>query len=101
MSDADHGSVTPRLGDYAASLMQNEEEIRALVTRLSRRHASGGTVIERAAIVAEGAASAAIVAWILDHEGEPEAAVEKASKRGLHSSRLTGSIGTEPLNPAR
>jgi len=81
--------------------MRTEDEIRALVSRLSRRHASGGTVIERAAIVAEGADSAAVVAWILDHAGEPEAAIDTSSKRGLHSSRLSGPIGSEPRSPAR
>jgi hypothetical protein len=33
--------------------MRNDDEIRALLSRLSRRHPSGGTVIERAAIMAE------------------------------------------------
>jgi hypothetical protein len=84
----------------AQHVMRNEEEIRALVSRLSRRHPSGGTVIERAAIIAEGADSGAVVAWILDHAGEPEAAID-TSKRGLHSSRLSGSIGPESRTPAR
>jgi hypothetical protein len=82
-------------------LMRNDDEIRTLVTRLSRRHPSGGTVIERAAIVAEGADSAAVVAWILDHAGEPEAAADTSSKRGLHSPRLSGPIGPDPRPPAR
>ena len=81
--------------------MRDDEEIKALVTRLSRRHRSGGIVIERAAIVAEGADSAQVVAWILDHEGEPEAAPDTSSKRGLHSARLSGPIGDEPRAPAR
>jgi hypothetical protein len=81
--------------------MRDEEEIRALVSRLSRRHRSGGTVIERAAIVAEGADSAAVVAWILDHAGQPEAAADTSAKRGLHSPRLSGPIGAEPAAPAR
>jgi hypothetical protein len=81
--------------------MPNDDEIRALLSRLSRRHSSGGTVIERAAIVAEGADSAAVVAWILDHEGEAEAAAETSSKRGLHSPRLSEPIGQEPRAPAR
>jgi hypothetical protein len=81
--------------------MRTDEEIRALLSRLSRRHASGGAVIERAAIVAEGAESAAVVAWILDHAGEPEAAADTSSKRGLHSPRLSGPIGPEPRVPAR
>ncbi len=81
--------------------MRNDDEIRALLSRLSRRHPSGGTVIERAAIVAEGADSAAVVAWILDHAGEAEAAADVSSKRGLHSPRLSGLMGSEPRAPAR
>ena len=81
--------------------MRNDEEIRALLSRLSRRHPSGGTVIERAAIVAEGADSATVVAWILDHAGEPEAAAGKSSRRGLHSPRISGPIGPAPRAPAR
>ena len=81
--------------------MVNDEEIRTLLNRLSRRHASGGRVIERAAIVAEGADSTAVVAWILDHAGEPEAAADTSSKRGLHSPRLSEPIGPEPRAPAR
>ncbi len=81
--------------------MRNDDEIRALLSRLSRRHPSGGTVIERAAIVAEGADSAAVVAWILDHAGEPEAAVGMSSGRGLHSPRVSGPIGAAPRAPAR
>jgi hypothetical protein len=81
--------------------MRNDEEIRALVNRLSRRHPSGGTVIERAAIVAEGADSAAVVAWILGHSGQPEAAADTSSKRGLHSPRLSTPTGPEQRAPAR
>ena len=81
--------------------MRNDEEIRALLSRLSRSHPSGGTVIERAAIVAEGADSAAVVSWILEHEGEPEEAVDRPSKRGLHSPRLSGASGADPRPPSR
>ena len=81
--------------------MPNDDEIRALLSRLSRRHPSGGRVIERAAIVAEGADSAAVVAWILAHAGEPEVAVETSSKRGLHSPRISDSITPGPRAPAR
>jgi len=81
--------------------MRTEDEIRALVSRLSRRHPSGGTVIERAAIVAEGADSAAVVAWILDHAGEPEAPAEVSSQRGLHSARLSGPAEPAARAPAR
>jgi hypothetical protein len=81
--------------------MRTDDEIRALLSRLSRRHSSGGTVIERAAIMAEGADSAAVVTWILDHEGEPEAAADKSSKGGLHGSRLSDPVGPDPRPPAR
>jgi hypothetical protein len=81
--------------------MPNDDEIRALLSRLSRRHPSGGSVIERAAIVAEGADSTAVVAWILDHAGEPEAAVDKSSKGGLHGPRVSEPIGPGPRAPAR
>jgi hypothetical protein len=81
--------------------MRNDEEIRALLSRLSRRHSSGGTVIERAAIMADGADSAQVVAWILDHAGKPEAAADMSSKRGLHSPRLSDPIGPGTRAPAR
>ncbi len=81
--------------------MLNDDEIRALLSRLSRRHPSGGRVIERAAIVAEGADSAMVVAWILEHAGEPEAPAGKSSKRGLHSPGVSGPSGPAPRGPAR
>jgi hypothetical protein len=61
--------------------------IRDLVTRLSRPHKSGGKVIERAAILAEGADSAEIVDWITDHAGRPEASIA-VGHGGLHGNRL-------------
>ena len=66
-----------------------DDAIRAVVVRLARPHASGGDVIERAAILAEGGDAAAIVAWILAHAGEAEATPPRAS-RGLHGARLGG-----------
>jgi len=42
-----------------------------------------------------------LVAWILDHAGEPEAAAEASSKRGLHSPRISEPIGPAPRAPAR
>jgi hypothetical protein len=63
----------------------DDDDIRALVTRLARPHPSGGTVIERAAIMAEGTASTDVMAWILAHGAVPEAAAERTStRRGLH-----------------
>jgi hypothetical protein len=81
--------------------MRNDDEIRALLSRLSRRHPSGGTVVERAAIVAEGAGSAEVVTWILDHAGVPEAVADMSSKRGLHSPRLSGPTRSDARPPAR
>jgi hypothetical protein len=79
----------------------DDDAIRAVVTRLSRPHASGGDVIERAAILADGADFAAVVAWIMAHDGEPETAAAPVSGRGLHSSRLTDGPGAETRNPMR
>jgi hypothetical protein len=64
-----------------------EQGIRALLARLGRPHASGGTVIERAALLAEGGDFDATIAWILAHGGEPEARAAAAPWRGLYGSR--------------
>jgi hypothetical protein len=77
-------------GAQPAKDSERDDAIRAVVLRLSRPHASGGDVIERAAIVAEGADSAAIVAWIIARAGQPEAIVARASARGLHGTRSAG-----------
>ncbi len=62
-----------------------DDEIRVLVKRLARPHPSGGTVIERAAIIAEGSACNDVMSWILAHGAVQEAAVERTSMRqGLH-----------------
>jgi hypothetical protein len=76
-----------------------EDDIRALVRRLSRPHRSGGVVIERAAILAEGADATAVVDWILAHEGEAEQdATPKAAKGGggLHGGRGTAPAPRPP-----
>jgi hypothetical protein len=79
----------------------DDDAICALVTRLARPHRSGGEVIERAAILAEGADSAAVIAWITAHAGIPEAAVATSSRGGLHGSRLGDGGGTESPIPLR
>jgi hypothetical protein len=66
-------------------------DIRALVARLGRPHPSGGTVIERAALLAEGADFAATMAWILAHGGQPELSARKPARRGLYGSASDGS----------
>jgi hypothetical protein len=81
--------------------MTDDDTIRMLVRRLSRPHRSGGKVIERAAILAEGANSAAVLAWITAHDGQPEALVPVASRGGLHSARITNSDGMNGSAPRR
>jgi hypothetical protein len=71
----------------------DDASILALVTRLARPHRSGGQVIERAAILAAGSDSPAVIDWILAHSGTPEEVVSTAPTRGLHGSRLTGASG--------
>jgi hypothetical protein len=71
----------------------NTTDIPALVARLGRPHASGGTVVERAALMAEGADLDATVTWILAHGGEPEIGGRPAPQGGLHGPR-SNSAGT-------
>ncbi len=71
-------------------MTMDDDAIRALLRRLSRRHASGGEVVERAAIVAEGDESAAILTWISDHDGRPESAAPAPAAGGLHGGGLHG-----------
>ena len=79
-----------------------DDAIRRLVTRLARPHPSGGKVVERAGILAEGADFAAVMAWIVAHGGEPEAtAVSAAPSGGLHGGRLTHSGTAQARLPLR
>jgi len=79
----------------------DDDAIRALVTRLARPHRSGGDIIERSVILAEGADFGEVIAWITAHGGTPEATVVGAPRRGLHGSRLNDSGGAEPRAPLR
>ncbi len=74
----------------------DDDAILALVTRLARPHRSGGKVIERAAILAEGADFSAVMAWITAHAGKPETTVSAVPRRGLHGPRLNDSGGAKP-----
>jgi hypothetical protein len=78
----------------------DDDAIRVLVTRLARPHSSGGEVIERAAILAEGADFTSIMTWITDHAGEPETIVAAEPRRGLHGAQV-GAGGGRPRPPAR
>jgi hypothetical protein len=80
-------------GQMTTQQMIDDQKIRDVVTRLSRSHESGGTVIERAAIVAEGADSQSIVAWIVAHDGQPEFLAPAVARGGLHGGRLSGGGG--------
>ncbi len=73
-----------------------DEAIRATVIRLCRPDGYGGAVIERAAIVAEGAPAGAIEQWILAHGGEPETPIV-AARSGLYGLRSDSA----PLSQAR
>ena len=87
-------------GEAPAAAVSDDDATRAVVTRLARQHPSGGRVIERAAILAEGADCAAVVAWITAHRGVAEAALP-AMQRGLHGSRLDDPLGAAQRAPAR
>ena len=77
-----------------------DEALRAVVARLARPHRSGGSVIERAAILAEGERSAAIVDWITRHAGEAEVVESAKPQRGLYGTGF-GGAETERRGPAR
>ncbi len=79
----------------------DDDAIRALVTRLARPHASGGEVIERAAILAEGGDFVAVMAWITAHEGIPEATAATAPRHGLHGLQHNDGGAAQPRTPLR
>jgi hypothetical protein len=79
----------------------DDEAIRTVVTRLARSHPSGGDVIERAAILAEGGDFPAVLAWITAHGGKPEAMVATPPRRGLHGARFDDSGRAEDRTPRR
>jgi len=79
----------------------DDEAIRILVTRLGRPHPSGGTVVERAQIMAEGAGAEDVMTWITAHGGEPEALVAKVNKSGLHGLPARDSGGAAHRAPSR
>jgi hypothetical protein len=79
----------------------DDDAIRAVVTRLARPHPSGGEVIERAAILADGSDAGAVIAWIIAHAGQPETRAASAHGGGLHGSRLSLGGGVESETPLR
>lgn len=79
----------------------DEDAIRIVVKRLSRPHPSGGKVIERSAILAEGGDCAAILEWITTHDGQPEDLAPAAGRQGLHGVRVSGGGATDTATPRR
>jgi hypothetical protein len=82
----------------------DNDDIRTLVTRLARPHPSGGEVIERAAILAEGDGYAEVMKWIETHGGKPEATAAPAprgTRHGLHGQRLTDTSRPGSEQPRR
>ncbi len=81
------------------------DETTALVKRLSRPHASGGMVIERSVILAEGANSSTILRWISEHDGIADSTAASTRGHGLHGSRPNAPMPAEPARryvvPAR
>jgi hypothetical protein len=78
----------------------DSDAIGVVVRRLARPHPSGGTVIERSVILAEGAESAAIFSWISDHDGVADSTSASPRSSGLHGARER-SGGSQQLGPAR
>jgi hypothetical protein len=81
----------------------DDDAIRALLERLARRGSGNSLVIERAAILAEGADCSAVVDWILAHHGAPEDAVKPSKSKGggLHGARLTSQATVDARPPRR
>ena len=78
-----------------------DEEIRTVIARLARPHASGGVVVGRAALLAEGLEFAAIREWIMDHGGTPEASTSsQSSQGGLHGAGRSSSAGSRAAEQA-
>jgi hypothetical protein len=76
-----------------------QDEIRLVITRLARPDPSGGFVVERAALLAEGRDFAALAAWIAAHGGTPQARPPAAAGHGLHRSERH-EIGGQAARPA-
>ena len=72
------------------------DAIGLLVRRLARPHASGGTVIERSVILAEGDDSGAILDWISEHDGIGDSTVAPVRSNGLHGLRESVRVDSAP-----
>ena len=83
----------------------DSEAIGTVVRRLARPHGSGGMVIERSVILAEGADSAAILTWISEHDGVADSSMASVRGTGLHGTRTAAAQSAGPARrfvlPAR
>ncbi len=77
------------------------DAIGVIVKRLARPHPSGGTVIDRPVILAEGIRSTAILAWIADHGGAPDSTLAHSQSKGLHSPGPAGGLGRQATQARR
>jgi hypothetical protein len=68
---------------------------------LARPDASGGDVIERAAILAAGSDFTEIMAWVHAHGGKAESVAAAAPSGGLHGARVTAGGGERSTVPLR
>jgi hypothetical protein len=79
----------------------DDAAIRALLRRIARPHASGGQVVERATLLAEGSEFPALLAWITAHAGVGEAGVGATPGKGLHGARMSSAMSGELPKPLR
>ncbi len=86
-------------GQESKTAETDDQEIKTLITRLGRPHPSGGVVVERAAILADGCDATAVMSWITAHAGEAEDVTMSAPRRGLHGTRMNS--GTALRAPSR
>jgi hypothetical protein len=93
-------ATTDATTDAAKTDAGRTDAIGAVVKRLARPHASGGMVVERSVILAEGASSGAILSWISDHDGIADFSVAAARGQGLHGSRINADAAPQ-TGPAR
>ena len=77
----------------------DDAAIAARVRRLCRPHSSGGTVIERSVILAEGSSAASMLAWIEDHDGVGDSTAVGVRHSGLHGAR--GALAQAGSGPAK
>jgi hypothetical protein len=90
----------PRRSQRSSLTVVEDEAIRALVTRLARPDGSGGGVIERAAILADGADFVAVMAWITARGGTAEPIVSTA-RGGLHNQHFAARPDAAAQTPRR